>query len=79
MVAPELELLARATPGRYVIVKVDTEHQSELAARFRIQSIPTMAVWFGGREIGRTSGARPAADIQKFVDQSVEQHQRRAS
>jgi thioredoxin 2 len=79
MVAPELERLARATPGRYVIVKVDTEHQSELAARFRIQSIPTMAVWFGGREIGRTSGARPAADIQKFVDQSVEQHQRRAS
>jgi hypothetical protein len=30
-----------------------------------------MAVFAGGREIGRTSGARPAADIEAFVRQSL--------
>jgi thioredoxin 2 len=79
MVAPELERVARATAGRYLVVKVDTEKLTDLAARFRIQSIPTMAVVFGGRELARTSGARPAADIQAFVDDAVAAASRRAS
>ncbi|HEV8210334.1 MAG TPA: thioredoxin [Vicinamibacterales bacterium] len=79
MVAPELERLARATAGRYLIVKVNTDEQTELASRFRIRSIPTMAVLFGGREIARTAGARPAAEIQTFVEQAVTEAQRRAS
>ena len=79
MVAPELERVARATAGRYLVVKVDTEKLTDVAARFRIQSIPTMAVVFGGREIARTAGARPAADIQAFVDNAVDAASRRAS
>ncbi len=79
MVAPELERLARANAGRYLVVKVNTDAQTDLAARFRIQSIPTMAVVFGGREIARTAGARPAADIQAWVEKSVADSQRRAS
>jgi thioredoxin 2 len=79
MVAPELERLARATAGRYLILKVNTDAQTELAARYRIRSIPTMAVVFGGREVGRTAGARPAADIQKWIEQTLAEAQRRAS
>jgi thioredoxin 2 len=79
MVAPELERVARATAGRYLVVKVNTETLTDLAARFRIQSIPTMAVVFGGREVARTAGARPAADIQAFVDDAVAAASRRAS
>ena len=71
MVAPELERVARATAGRYLVVKVDTEKLTELAARFRIQSIPTMAVVFGGREVARTAGARPASDIEAFVSNAL--------
>jgi thioredoxin 2 len=79
MVAPELERLARSAAGRYLIVKVNTDAQTDLAARFRIRSIPTMAVMFGGRELARTAGARPAAEIERFVDQAVAESQRRAS
>ncbi len=67
MVAPELQRVAAANAGRYVVVKVNTEALPELGARFRIQSIPTMAVFEHGREVARTSGARPAADIDAFV------------
>jgi thioredoxin 2 len=79
MVAPELEKLARATAGRFLVVKVNTETLQDIAARFRIQSIPTLAVVSGGREIQRMSGARPAADIQAFVERALAAHEQRAS
>jgi thioredoxin 2 len=71
MVAPELQKVAASTAGRYLIVKVNTDAVPELGDRFRIRSIPTMAVFEGGKEVARTSGARPAADIEAFVRQSV--------
>jgi thioredoxin 2 len=52
-------------------VKVNTEELPEIGARFGVRSIPTMAVFAGGREIGRTAGARPAAAIREFVLQTV--------
>lgn len=79
MVAPELERVARAMAGRYLVVKVNTDVLADLGQRFRIMSIPTMTVVYRGREIARTSGARPAADIQAFIEQAVAAEQRRAS
>jgi thioredoxin 2 len=71
MVAPELARVAASNSGRYVVVKVNTDALPDLGDRFTIQSIPTMAVFADGREVGRTSGARPAADIEAFIKQSV--------
>ena len=67
MVAPELQKVAASNAGKYLIVKVNTDALPELGERFNIRSIPTMAVFAGGREVARTAGARPAADIEAFV------------
>ncbi len=71
MVAPELEKVAARQSGRLVVLKVNTDAIPELGDRYGIRSIPTMAVFAGGREVARTSGARPAADIEAFVAQAV--------
>src|SRR5882724_1033248 len=71
MVAPELEKVAARQAGKVLIVKVNTDALPDLGERFRIQSIPTMAVFAGGREIARTAGARPAADIETFIQQAT--------
>lgn len=71
MVAPELQRVAASNAGRYLIVKVNTDAVPELGDRYRIRSIPTMAVFEGGREVARTAGARPAAEIETFVRQSL--------
>ena len=71
MVAPELARVASTHAGRYLVVKVNTDSVPELGERFGIRSIPTMAVFQGGREVGRTTGARPAADIEAFVERST--------
>ena len=71
MVAPELAKVAAAQSGRYLVLKVNTDAVPELGERYAIRSIPTMAVFGGGRELGRTAGARPAADIQAFVQSTL--------
>jgi thioredoxin 2 len=67
MVAPELVKVAARQSGRYVIAKLNTDAVPEIGDRFRIRSIPTMAVFSGGREVARTTGARPATDIEAFI------------
>ena len=66
-VAPELEKVARSRAGQWLVVKINTEALPGLGARFSIQSIPTMAVFVGGKEAARTMGARPASAIEAFV------------
>ena len=63
--------VALANAGRWLIVKVDTEALPELGERFQIRSIPTMAVFADGKEVARTAGARPAAEIEAFVRQAL--------
>jgi thioredoxin 2 len=71
MVAPELVRVAAANAGRLIVAKVNTEENAELGERFRIQSIPTMAVFQGGKEVARTAGAMPAAQIEAFVHDAL--------
>ncbi len=74
MVAPEMARVAKEQAGRMIVAKIDTEAVPALAERFRIRSIPTMAVFAQGREAGRTMGARPAKDIVAFVDETLAAH-----
>ena len=68
MVAPELEKLAKERRGQLVIAKVDTETLPDVAARFGIQSIPTMILFRHGQEAKRLSGAMPASAIAARLD-----------
>jgi len=71
MVAPELEKVAAAHGRDWLVVKINTEALPDLGGRFGIRSLPTMAVFSGGREVARTSGARPAPAIEAWVRESV--------
>jgi thioredoxin 2 len=66
--APILEAYAREAAGRIVVLKVDTQAQPEAAARHQISAIPTLALFRGGREIERVSGALPAEELRRWVE-----------
>jgi thioredoxin 2 len=70
MMAPEVERVAQRTAGSAVVAKVDTDAIPELGERFRIMSIPTVAVFKGGQVVARESGARPAADLEALLSRS---------
>jgi thioredoxin 2 len=71
MVAPEIEKVAARRAGQWLIVKVNTDEVDGVGERLGIRSIPTMAVFSGGREVARTAGARPASDIEAFVTNAL--------
>jgi len=50
-----------------------------VAARFRIRSIPTLALVVGVHEIQRVTGVHPASDIDTFAAQALAQATPRAS
>jgi len=71
MVAPELKKVAEHMAGKALVLKVDTDVNAELSARFGIRSIPTIGVFANGREVNRASGARPAAAIEALIPQAT--------
>ncbi len=71
MVAPEIQKVAARRAGRVLVVKVNTEALPDLGERFGIRSIPMLAVFEQGREVARSAGARPAQDIEAFIDSNV--------
>jgi thioredoxin 2 len=74
MMAPELDKVAKAAAGEWLILKVNTDAVPELGERFRIRSIPTLAVFQGGREVHRAAGARSAGDIRALIADSLAVH-----
>ena len=55
--APAFEQAGRQLGGRALLVKVDSDQNPALSARFGIRSIPTLVRLQGGRETARQSGA----------------------
>ena len=61
--APAYGHAAAQLEPHFRIVKVNTEVAQELAARYAIRSIPTLALFHNGREVARQPGAMDAAGI----------------
>jgi thioredoxin 2 len=71
MVVPELRKVAARQAGKMLVVKVNTDELQDIGQRHNIRSIPTLAVFDGGKEAARTAGARPAEQIEAFVAQAT--------
>ena len=68
MMAPAFEQAAGLLEPQMRLAKVNTEDEQQLAARFNIRSIPTLALFVNGREVARQAGAlRSAQDIAQWA------------
>ena len=65
--APQFEAAAQQLEPQVRLAKVNTEAAQNLAARYNIRSIPTLALFVNGREVARQPGAMGAADIVRWV------------
>jgi putative thioredoxin len=72
MVAPILEKLAVAYEGRADVVKVDTDAEPEIATRYGVRSLPTLAVFRHGRLADAVIGAQPESVLRDLLDRHVE-------
>ncbi len=63
MVAPVLEEIAAENAGKIDIVKLNIDENPGVARDYQIMSIPTMAVFSGGKVVKQIVGAKPKAAI----------------
>lgn len=56
MAAPEVAKTAEAMAGHAIVLKVDTEQQPELAARYNVRGIPNFAVFSHGKLVRQQAG-----------------------
>jgi thioredoxin 2 len=69
--APLIEEIAKQMAGRVRVGKLNVDENPATAARFGVQSIPTLLVLNGGREIDRIVGAQPKATIVQRLEQVI--------
>jgi thioredoxin 2 len=67
MMAPDFHQAAIDLEPRIRFLKVNTESEQQLAARFNIRSIPTLAIFHNGREIARQSGALNLTSLKAWL------------
>ncbi len=74
MLGPAIEAEVAKRDDKIALTKVDVEAEQMLAARYGIQSIPTVAVFRNGEPVTGFIGAHPAATIGGFLDETIEKH-----
>ncbi len=70
-VAPIVEELAEEYAGRVKVVKLNTDENFEIASTYGIQSIPTLAVFRGGKAVDGVLGAVPKSVLKELLDRQL--------
>jgi thioredoxin 2 len=73
MMAPAYHQAAQRLEPSIRLLKVDTENVQDVAARYNIRNIPTLALFRNGREIARQAGAMDAGSIVSWVEATLRQ------
>lgn len=69
--APILEKLAGEFHGRFVLVKIDTDREQEIARQFGIRSLPTVKLFKDGAVVDEFLGAQPESQVRALLERHV--------
>ena len=69
---PIIEKVVKAAKGAVKLVKINIDQNQMLAQQLRIQSIPAVYAFFGGRPVDGFMGAVPESQIKQFVDRLMQ-------
>ena len=71
MLMPILARLAEEYQGKFLLAKLNTEEEQEIAARFGIRGIPNVKLFRNGHPVDEFTGALPENAIREFLDRHV--------
>lgn len=67
LLAPELAGAGEEFGEKLQVFKVNIDDFANLAADYKVLSVPTLVIFKGGQEQGRLVGYRPRAAIKDFI------------
>ncbi len=65
---PQLERAVQTAGGRLKMVKINVDENQEIAAQMRVQSIPAVFAFKGGRPVDGFTGAVTESQVKQFVE-----------
>jgi putative thioredoxin len=68
---PILEKLAEEYGGKFILAKVNSDENQELAAQFGVRGIPSVKALYGGHIVDEFSGAIPEGQVREFLDRII--------
>jgi thioredoxin 1 len=71
MVGPAVEQIAKIMAGKVKVAKLNVDESQEIAVKYGVQSIPSLLIFKGGKEIGRTIGAMPKESYMRFIENTL--------
>jgi putative thioredoxin len=71
VLGPVLENLASRNAERFVLAKVNTEAEPDLAMRFAVRGIPDVKLVVRGKVVAQFTGALPEAAVESFLDEHL--------
>ncbi len=72
MVSPVVEELANDYDGKIKFVKVNVDEANELASKYNIFSIPTLALFIKGQLVGQQVGAASKESYKNMIDKALQ-------
>jgi len=69
---PMIEKVVTEAKGAVKLVKINIDQNQMLAQQLRIQSIPAVYAFFGGRPVDGFMGAVPESQVREFVNRLVQ-------
>jgi thioredoxin 2 len=71
MMAPTFESVAKDYPLKVLFIKVNTENEQTIGARFGIRSIPTLMIFKNSKVVDQVSGALDNSRLSSFIDKNL--------
>ena len=65
---PVLEKLAAEYGGKFLLAKINSDDNQELAARYGVRGIPSVKAFVNGQMVDEFSGALPEGEVRAFLD-----------
>ena len=67
IIAPTIKQLAEELSGKVLVIKVNVDEKPDIAQAHNVQGIPTLAMFYQGKEIWRAVGALPYDNLKQQV------------
>lgn len=69
---PVLSKMAEQGQGQFILAKVNSDQNQDLATQFGVRSLPTVKLFKNGEPVDEFLGALPESQIQAFIDQHID-------
>ena len=71
MLGPVIEKLAKDLEAQITVGKLNVDDNQQSGAAYDVQGIPTLIVFKGGKEVGRTTGFKPEPQLRQFIFDAI--------